>query len=201
MDGRGVDVEWNIHLPLFAFVVNTILFATRKFFFTIEPFVNSDMGITVTPAINAAKKANIRFSIHEYQHDCQVESYGNEAVEKLGQNPDQVFKTLVVKLDNKQLAIAVVPVSRQLDLKAFAAACNSKKAAMAEKAEAERATGYIFGGVSPLGQKKRLTTIVDSSAQQFSTIYVSAGRRGLEIELSPSDLIQLTCGQCKLTAK
>ena len=146
----------------------------------------------MTPAINMARKAKINHRIHEYQHDPSSDSYGTEAVEKLGLAPEQVFKTLVVSLDGKALAVGVVPVAGKLNLKQIAKAAGAKKAVMADPVEVERATGYVLGGVSPLGQKKRLATFIDASAQQFATIHVSAGRRGLEIELAPEDLSQLT---------
>jgi len=146
----------------------------------------------MTPAITDARKHNISHRIHEYTHDSSSESYGHEAAEKLGISADRVFKTLVVHLDNNDLAVAVVPVSANLSMKLMARATGAKKAAMADRAEAERSTGYVLGGVSPLGQKKRLKTIIDLSATDFDSIFVSAGRRGLEIELSPDDLKTLT---------
>jgi len=146
----------------------------------------------MTPAINYAKKHKISFTIHKYKHDPDHQSYGLEAAEKLDLNPEQVFKTLVARLDNTELAVAILPVTRMLNLKSFARACGVKKAEMAEKAVVEKATGYVLGGVSPLGQKKRLKTIVDASAADHRSIYVSAGRRGLEIELSPDDLLRHT---------
>jgi len=149
----------------------------------------------MTPAINSAKHAGIAFQIHEYDHDATAHSYGLEAAEKLGVAVEQVFKTLVVKLDGKQLAVGIVPVNGQLGLKQIAKAAGAKKATMAEPSEVERTTGYVLGGVSPLGQKKRLPTFIDTSAQAWSTLYVSAGRRGLEIELSPDDLAALSQGQ------
>ena len=149
----------------------------------------------MTPAINSAKHAGIAFQLHEYQHDAAAQSYGLEAAEKLGVAAQQVFKTLVVTLDGKQLAVGIVPVTSQLGLKQIAKAAGAKKAAMAALGDVERTTGYVLGGVSPLGQKKRLPTFIDSSAQAFSTLYVSAGRRGLEIELSPSDLATLCQGR------
>ncbi|WP_416307022.1 Cys-tRNA(Pro) deacylase [Neptunicella sp. SCSIO 80796] len=148
----------------------------------------------MTPAINAANKAKIHYHIHEYQHDPDNQAFGLEAVEKLNLNAAQVFKTLVTQLDNGKLAVAVVPVSDKLNLKQFAKACGAKKAAMADKQDVQRSSGYVLGGVSPLGQKKALMTVVDISARQFDAIYVSAGRRGLEIELSPDDLVKLTRG-------
>ncbi|MES9970590.1 MAG: Cys-tRNA(Pro) deacylase [Candidatus Thiodiazotropha sp.] len=145
----------------------------------------------MTPAINSAKKAGIKYQTHAYQHDSKHPSYGLEAAEKLGVSPQRVFKTLVVQLDAKALAVAVVPVASQLDLKAFAKAANGKKAAMADAKLVERSTGYVLGGVSPLGQKRRLLTVIDRSARDFPTLYVSAGRRGLEIELAADDLQHL----------
>ena len=145
----------------------------------------------MTPAVNQAKKAKIKFQVHEYGHDPSAESYGEEAAEKLGLDPAQVFKTLVADCSG-ELVVAVVPVSGRLDLKALARLAGAKKAAMAEVRRVEKATGYVVGGVSPLGQKKRLKTIIDESAKNFGTIHVSAGRRGLEIELAPDDLARLT---------
>ena len=148
----------------------------------------------MTPGINVAKKAKITHKVHEYAHDSSSESYGLEAAEKLGVPESRVFKTLVVSFDNKELAVGVIPVSSMLSMKLIAKAAGAKKAKMAEPSEVERSTGYVLGGVSPLGQKKRLKTIIDSSAKNHSTIYISAGRRGLEIELSPDDLIKLVNG-------
>lgn len=149
----------------------------------------------MTPAIENVKKANIRFNIHEYHHDPASNSYGEEAAVKLGVDSLSVFKTLVVALDDKSLAVAVLPVSTQLNLKRFAKAAGIKKVTMADKKVVERTTGYLLGGVSPIGQKKKLKTIIDSSATDFETIYISAGRRGLELELSPNDLCLLTDGK------
>jgi Cys-tRNA(Pro)/Cys-tRNA(Cys) deacylase len=149
----------------------------------------------MTPAIELAKKQQISYQVHQYQHDASAASYGLEAAEKLALNPAQVFKTLVVQLDGKQLAVAVLPVSQQLNMKLMAKALGAKKADMANAQDVMRSSGYVLGGVSPLGQKKRLPTVIDSSAQQFATIYVSAGRRGLEIELSATDLCQLLSGK------
>ncbi|AWB66197.1 Cys-tRNA(Pro) deacylase [Saccharobesus litoralis] len=146
----------------------------------------------MTPGINAAKKAKISHNIHEYSHDSASESYGLEAAEKLGIAQERVFKTLVVSLEGKELAVGVIPVACKLSMKQIAKSASAKKAKMAEPAEVERSTGYILGGVSPLGQKKRLKTFIDISAQQYETVFVSAGRRGLEIELSPNDLVKLT---------
>ena len=146
----------------------------------------------MTPAINAAKKNKIVHKVHEYSHDESSQSYGLEAAQKMSVPEERIFKTLVVTLDNKQLAVGVIPVSSMLSMKLIAKALGVKKAAMADKSDVERSTGYVLGGVSPLGQKKRLKTAIDLSAKNYSTIYVSAGRRGLEIELKPEDLIKLT---------
>ena len=145
----------------------------------------------MTPAINTAKKANIEFTIHEYDHAASAESYGLEAAEKLGIQPERVFKTLVVT-DGGNLFVGIVPVSIQLNLKLMANAVGVKKVSMADARKVENTTGYVLGGISPIGQKKRLQTVIDSSAQDFKTINVSAGKRGLEIELSPTDLQKLT---------
>jgi Cys-tRNA(Pro)/Cys-tRNA(Cys) deacylase len=146
----------------------------------------------MTPGINMAKKAGVSHRIHEYSHDSGHPSYGLEAAEKMGVAPQRVFKTLVVALETKALVVAVVPVSTMLSMKQIARAAGAKKATMAAAADVERSTGYVLGGVSPLGQKKRLPTFIDESARQFDSIFVSAGRRGLEIELSPDDLRALT---------
>jgi Cys-tRNA(Pro)/Cys-tRNA(Cys) deacylase len=133
----------------------------------------------------------VPFIVHTYKHDPKHESYGLEAAERLNLNPATVFKTLVALLDGK-LAVAIVPVERQLDLKALAAALRAKKAQMAPVPDAERATGYVAGGISPLGQRKQLPTVIDESALEHERIHVSGGRRGLEVELSPHDLQRLT---------
>lgn len=145
----------------------------------------------MTPAIYRARHAGIAFQLHEYAHDEGAPSYGLEAAEKLSITAERIFKTLVVKLDGKQLAVGIVPVTGQLNLKQIAKAAGAKKAAMAAPEEVERSSGYVLGGVSPLGQKKRLATFIDHSADAFATVYVSAGRRGLEIELAPNDLATL----------
>ncbi|NMP31678.1 Cys-tRNA(Pro) deacylase [Thalassotalea sp. M1531] len=148
----------------------------------------------MTPAVTFAQKLNIPFTLHEYQHDANAGSFGMEAVEKLNLNHTQVFKTLVAKLDTNQLAVAIVPVAMKLNFKQLAKAAKVKKAQMAEPNEVMRSTGYVLGGVSPLGQKKRLITIIDESAASLEKMYVSAGRRGLEIELKPKDLLTATNG-------
>jgi Cys-tRNA(Pro)/Cys-tRNA(Cys) deacylase len=146
----------------------------------------------MTPAINAAKRARITYAVHGYEHDKTATAYGEEAAGKLGLSPARVFKTLLAQLDGQELVVAVVPVANQLNLKQLAAALNARSADMARPADAERATGYVVGGISPLGQKKALRTVIDDSARGHATIYVSAGRRGLEIELAPADLAALT---------
>ncbi len=143
----------------------------------------------MTPAIKSLEKAKLKFNIHQYHHDPAAESYGLEAAEKMGVEPARVFKTLVVQLDGKDFAVAVLPVCDMLSMKLIAKAAGAKKAAMANKVDVERITGYVLGGVSPLGQKKRLRTFIDSSAEAHPSIYVSAGKRGLEIELSAADLL------------
>ena len=148
----------------------------------------------MTPAIKQASEAGIEFSIHEYQHDPSSDSYGLEAAYKLGISEARVYKTLVVKLVTNELAVGIVPVSSTLNMKLIASALGVKKAALADAADVERSTAYVLGGVSPLGQKQKLKTVIDASASNHPTIYVSAGRRGLEIELSPQDLVALTRG-------
>ncbi|MET8979817.1 Cys-tRNA(Pro) deacylase [Streptomyces sp. NPDC004539] len=144
-----------------------------------------------TPATVALTAAGVPYTVHAYEHDPAHPSYGEEAAEAMGVSPERVFKTLVADVDGA-LTVAVVPVAGSLDLKALATAVGGKKAAMADPALAERTTGYVRGGISPLGQRKRLPTVLDASAGGHSTICVSAGRRGLEVELSPADLTSLT---------
>jgi Cys-tRNA(Pro)/Cys-tRNA(Cys) deacylase len=143
-----------------------------------------------TPATVLLSKNKVPHQVHEYEHDPRSASYGTEASELLGLPAERVFKTLVAEVDGA-LTIGVVPVSGQLDLKALAAAAGGKKAKMAEVTAAERATGYVAGGISPLGHRKRLRVVVDSSATSHETIFCSAGRRGLEIELAAADLVRL----------
>jgi Cys-tRNA(Pro)/Cys-tRNA(Cys) deacylase len=144
-----------------------------------------------TPATVLLEKRKVTHRVHAYRHDPRAESYGAEAATALGIEPARCFKTLVAAVDGA-LAVAVVPVTGSLDLKALAAAVGGKRAAMADPVLAERTTGYVRGGISPLGQRKRLPTVVDASATTFATVYVSAGRRGLEIEVAPADLVRLT---------
>lgn len=148
----------------------------------------------MTPAIDLLKKAKADHRVHSYEHDPKSASYGLEAAEKLGLEPSRVFKTLLACSDKGELLVAVVPVAGTLDLKALAQAAKAKKADMADPMAAQRATGYLVGGISPLGQKKRLRTFIDSSAQEHPSIFVSAGRRGLEVELAAAVLVEHTAG-------
>lgn len=145
-----------------------------------------------TPATTALRRAGVEYVEHAYEHDRATASYGQEAAEALGADPARVFKTLLVQLDTVGLAVAIVPVSGSLDLKAVASALGAKKAALADTATAERATGYVRGGISPLGQRRRLPTVIDQSAFDHATVLVSGGRRGFDIELAPTDLARLT---------
>jgi Cys-tRNA(Pro)/Cys-tRNA(Cys) deacylase len=153
-----------------------------------------------TPATRAATRARIAFDVHEYEHDPGTASYGLEAAEALGRNPGQVLKTLLARAGS-ELVVCCVPVGAQLDLKAVASAVGAKRATMAEPGEAERATGYVVGGISPLGQRRRLTTLVDEGALSQVTVCVSAGRRGLELELAPGELLRATGGRAAPIAR
>lgn len=153
-----------------------------------------------TPATVALTQAKVQFDVHAYDHDPGAQSYGTEAAEAMGVPAERVFKTLLADVDGK-LVVAVVPVSGQLDLKALAAAVGGKKAAMADPAAAERTTGYVLGGISPLGQRKKLPTVIDESALEYETVFCSAGRRGLEIELAPADLVRLTSARTALIGR
>ncbi len=145
-----------------------------------------------TPALVALERARVPHTVHAYEHDPASDlGYGLEAAAAIGVPPEQVFKTLLAEADGK-LVVGVVPVNGRLDLKALARAVGAKKADMADPAAAERATGYVVGGISPLGQRQRLRTVIDASAPAFATVYVSAGRRGLDVGLAPADLIELT---------
>jgi Cys-tRNA(Pro)/Cys-tRNA(Cys) deacylase len=144
-----------------------------------------------TPATALLAKQKVTHRVHTYDHGAG-QAYGPEAAERLGLDPERVFKTLVAEVDGT-LTVGVVPVSATLDLKALADAVGGKRARMADVAAAERATGYVAGGISPLGQRKRLPIVIDTSAQRWETVFCSGGRRGLEIELAPADLVRL-CG-------
>lgn len=146
---------------------------------------------TGTPATALLARQKIRHTLHPYPHDPRADGFGAEAAAALGIAPQRLFKTLIASIDGR-LVCAVVPVSRRLDLKALAAAVGGKRAVMAEPAAAQRATGYVVGGISPLGQKSRLPIVVDASVQEFATVFVSAGKRGLQVELAPGDLVRLT---------
>jgi len=142
-----------------------------------------------TAATELLTRQRIAHTVHSYEHDPRHGSYGAEAGAALGVEPGRVFKTLIADVDGG-LTVGVVPVTSQLDLKALAAAVGGKKAAMADVTAAERATGYVAGGISPLGQRRRLPVVIDSSALEYPTVFCSAGRRGLEIELAPGDLVR-----------
>lgn len=144
-----------------------------------------------TPATLALGAAGIAFTLHEYDHDPRAESFGLEAAAALGLDPERVLKTLMAKVDGR-LVVAVVPVAGRLDLKALARALGGSRAALAERVEAERATGYVAGGISPVGQKRTHRTVVDSGALDHPSVFVSAGRRGLDLELAPADLVRAT---------
>jgi Cys-tRNA(Pro)/Cys-tRNA(Cys) deacylase len=144
----------------------------------------------MTPAIRALEAAGVAFSIHEYERDGTIGEFGKEAADKLGLDPDQVFKTLLVTADGRQ-AVAIVPVSGKLGLKAVGKALGAKHVDMCDPALAERITGYVRGGISPFGQKKRLVTVIDETATLFDTIYVSGGKRGLDIGVAPGDLVHV----------
>lgn len=146
----------------------------------------------MTPAVDALARAGIAFELREYAHDPRATSYGLEAAEALGIDPDTVYKTLLAQVDGRELMVAIVPVATTLNLKALAKAAGAKRAEMAKPADAQRATGYVLGGISPFGQKKRLRTVIDDSVHALATVHVSGGRRGLEIALAPADLITAT---------
>lgn len=148
----------------------------------------------MTPAINLLKKSGIAHTVLSYHHDAGAESYGGEVAQQLGLDPAQVFKTLLASTEKHDLLVAIVPVSGILDLKALATAAGCRKCEMAPAEVAQRATGYLVGGISPLGQKKKHRTVLDASAQLLPIVHVSAGRRGLEVALAPADLLQLTAG-------
>ncbi|EHN70234.1 Cys-tRNA(Pro) deacylase [Aliivibrio fischeri] len=149
----------------------------------------------MTPATKLLKKAKIEHQVLEYHHDPKAQAYGLEAAEKLGLDQKEVFKTLVVQVDEKELVVGIIPVAEQLSMKLIAKAVKGKKAKMADPAVVQKTTGYVLGGVSPLGQKKRLKTVIDITAESLETIYVSGGKRGLDIGLAPKDLQQVLNAQ------
>ena len=144
-----------------------------------------------TPATVALDRAGIAFTVHAYDHDTAAESYGHEAATALDLDPQRVYKTLFAAVD-QTLVVGIVPVSGQLDLKALAAAVGGKKAAMADPADAERASGYVVGGISPIGQRRPHRTVLDTSALDHPTVFVSGGKRGLDLEIAPGDLARIT---------
>ncbi|WP_063661403.1 Cys-tRNA(Pro) deacylase [Aliivibrio fischeri] len=149
----------------------------------------------MTPATKLLKKAKIEHQVLEYHHDPKAQAYGLEAAEKLGLDQKEVFKTLVVQVDEKEPVVGIIPVAEQLSMKLIAKAVKGKKAKMADPAVVQKTTGYVLGGVSPLGQKKRLKTVIDITAESLETIYVSGGKRGLDIGLAPKDLQQVLNAQ------
>ena len=155
----------------------------------------------MTPAIVLLEKHQAPFRVHSYSHDPHTSSYGLEAAEKLGIAANRVFKTLIAITEKAELVVAIVPVESQLDLKALAKVCGAKKLEMAKPDLAQRTTGYLVGGISPLGQKKRLRTFIDESSKTHESIFVSAGRRGLEVELDANTLLTHTQGQLAPLAK
>jgi Cys-tRNA(Pro)/Cys-tRNA(Cys) deacylase len=148
---------------------------------------------TGTPATSTLTSAGVEFTLHPYDHDPRATAYGEEAAAALGVEPERLFKTLIATVDGT-LACAVVPVAARLDLKAFAAALGGKRAELADPAAAARATGYVVGGISPVGQKTRLRVVLDETVELFDTVYVSAGKRGLQVQLAPADLVRVTGG-------
>ena len=157
--------------------------------------------VAATPAVQALVKAKVPHTLHSYDPEHPTDQgYGEAAVSALGADPRQVFKTLVARVDGV-LTVAVVPVAGTLDLKALAAATGGRKAVMADPADAERTTGYVRGGISPLGQRKQLPTVVDESALSFATVLVSAGKRGLQVELPPAELVRLTRARTALIGR
>ncbi|MEO6944158.1 MAG: Cys-tRNA(Pro) deacylase [Lacisediminihabitans sp.] len=153
-----------------------------------------------TPATVALTAAGIHFTAHTYEHDPANRNFGAEAAAVLGVNPEQVFKTLIADVDGS-LVVAIVPVTGKLDLRALAAAVGGKHAAMADPSRAQRKTGYIVGGISPVGQKTPLTTVLDETAELFDTVFVSAGKRGCDLELAPTDLVAVTSAMIAAIAR
>ena len=155
----------------------------------------------MTPAIRALKEAGVPHEVHAYDHDPAAACFGDEVVEALGVDAAEVFKTLVVRLGQSTFAMAIVPVSSRLDLKALARVAGSRRAVLADAADAERATGYVVGGISPLGQRKQIQAWIDESALDLDRIYVSAGQRGLQVSLAPDDLVSLLSARTSAIAR
>ena len=149
---------------------------------------------TGTPATATLTRLKIAFTLHPYEHDPRAEAFGDEAAAALGVEPTRIFKTLIATVDGA-LTCGVVPVAARLDLKALALAVGGKRGALAEPAAAARATGYVVGGISPIGQRSRLPVVIDTSAEQFDTVFVSAGKRGLQVELAPAELARAANAQ------
>jgi Cys-tRNA(Pro)/Cys-tRNA(Cys) deacylase len=172
----------------------------------VKAVANTSGGATLsavaapTPAIAALVRARVEHRVHAYDHEPSVESYGDEAARAMGVEAGRVFKTLVVSTGSA-LVVAVVPVPAMLDMKALAAAIGAKRVEMADPAAAERSTGYLVGAISPIGQKRPLTTVLDESALEWGTIFCSAGRRGLEVELAPRALLEVTSGTAASIAR
>lgn len=145
----------------------------------------------MTPAVRALEVAEVAFALHAYEHDGSLRDFGREAAEALGLEPERVFKTIVVDVDGHE-AVAVVPVTSKVGLKAVGAALRGKRVELCDHRRAERITGYVVGGISPIGQKRRLPTVIDDTCELFDTVFVSAGRRGLDVELAPADLVAVT---------
>ena len=145
----------------------------------------------MTPAINELKKHKIAFVIHKYKHDPKVTNYGLEAAQKLNLDANRVYKTLLVELNPKELVVCIIPVNKSLNIKVVASFFESKNALMANKKKKKKTTGYLLGGISAFGQKKKHRTLIDSSAKNFETIYISGGKRGLDIEINPLDIIKV----------
>lgn len=158
---------------------------------TVSRHTNRRRGAGGTPATAALTAAGVPFTLREYAHDPRATDFGAEAARELGVEPSRVFKTLLADVDGS-LAVGIVPVTGQLDLKALAAALGARRAAMAQVEAAERSTGYVVGGISPIGQRRRLRTVLDLSADDHDTVLVSGGRRGLDVELAPADLRRMT---------
>ena len=145
----------------------------------------------MTPAVKSLERAKVAFKLHEYEHDPAADSFGQETAEKLGVDPQRIFKTLVAATDAGKLVMAIVPVSGRLNLRALAKELSVRRAEMADPARAEGATGYVVGGISPLGGRKAMPVLIDRSVMDHATIFISAGRRGMQIEIAPADLVRL----------